>query len=99
MACAPRWNHRIDGGYNHGYTRKMKTAISIPDAVFAEAERVAHSLGLSRSELYTRAVAAFLKLQSSDETTRKLDEVYADDSLSNLDPELARLQSASLDPW
>ena len=77
----------------------MKTAISIPDEVFAEAEQVAHNLGLSRSQLYTRAVTAFLKSQSADEITRKLDEVYADDSHSSLDPEILRLQSASLDAW
>ena len=27
--------------YNHGYTSAMKTAISIPDAIFEEAERLA----------------------------------------------------------
>ena len=38
----------------------MKTAISIPDAVFEEAERLARSRGLSRSELYTRAILEYL---------------------------------------
>jgi hypothetical protein len=73
----------------------MTTAISIPDHVFVEAEKVARSLGLSQSQLYTRAVTAFLKEQSSDEVTRKLNEVYADEDLSSLEPELLRLQSAS----
>jgi hypothetical protein len=31
----------------------MKTAISLPDSVFAEAEALAQQLGLSRSELYS----------------------------------------------
>jgi hypothetical protein len=31
----------------------MKTAISIPDAIFAEAERLARRLEKSRSELYS----------------------------------------------
>jgi hypothetical protein len=38
----------------------MKTAISVPDDVFEQAERAAKRLGLSRSELFTRAVRAFL---------------------------------------
>lgn len=33
----------------------MKTAISLPDSVFEEAEALAQKLGLSRSELYTNA--------------------------------------------
>jgi metal-responsive CopG/Arc/MetJ family transcriptional regulator len=39
----------------------MKTAISLPDSVFEEAEALAQQLGLSRSELYTKALQAYLK--------------------------------------
>ena len=46
--------------YNQGYTRGMKTAISIPDPVFRSAERLAARLGLSRSELYCRALKDLL---------------------------------------
>jgi metal-responsive CopG/Arc/MetJ family transcriptional regulator len=38
----------------------MKTAISIPDEVFEQVERAAKRLGLSRSELFTRAVKEYL---------------------------------------
>ena len=41
----------------------MKTAISIPDDVFREAERAAKRLGMSRSELFSRAAVEFLKAQ------------------------------------
>ncbi len=34
----------------------MKTAISIPDEVFRQAEQAAKRLGVSRSEFFTRAV-------------------------------------------
>ena len=37
----------------------MKTAISIPDKVFEEAERLAERLQTSRIQLYTRALAEF----------------------------------------
>jgi hypothetical protein len=38
----------------------VKTAVSIPDDVFRSAERAAKRLGVSRSELYARALAAYL---------------------------------------
>ena len=37
----------------------MKTAVTIPDPVFKAAEKLAKRLGVSRSELYARAVAEF----------------------------------------
>ena len=43
----------------------MKTAVSIPDAVFDAAERLAERLGLSRSELYARAIDAYTRRQSA----------------------------------
>ena len=39
----------------------MKTAISIPDDLFAEAEGLAERLGMSRSEMFARALRAFLR--------------------------------------
>ena len=46
--------------YNRGHTKSMKTAISIPDALFEEAERLAKTRGWSRSELYANAVTAYV---------------------------------------
>lgn len=39
----------------------MKTAVSVPDEVFEQAERCAKRLGISRSELVTRALRRFLE--------------------------------------
>ena len=75
----------------------MKTAISLPDGVFDAAERVAKRLGISRSELYARAVARFVEEHRGDKVTEALDRVYAE-SDSRLDPALTRLQAASLPP-
>jgi len=44
----------------------MKTAISIPDDVFEEAERLADRLQTSRSQLYTRALAEFVARHDDD---------------------------------
>lgn len=78
----------------------MKTAISIPDRVFQAAEEAAERLSVSRSELYTRAVEAFLEAHPAVDVTARLDEVYADEP-SGLDPAVAEMQRLSLpdDPW
>jgi metal-responsive CopG/Arc/MetJ family transcriptional regulator len=79
---------------------RVKTAISLPDRVFEAAERVAKRLGISRSELYARAVARFVEEHRGDKVTEALDRVYAETD-STLDPVLARLQATSLprDEW
>ena len=80
----------------------MKTAISIPDAIFEEAERIAKRRGLSRSELYANAVAEYVSSARFRGVRERLDAVYGDDNqASKLDPVLTRLQLISLgrDDW
>lgn len=72
----------------------MKTAISIPDSVFEQAEEVAKQLHISRSELYTKAVAAFLKSYQQENVTEQLNQVYSQQP-SGLDPVLNQLQQLS----
>jgi metal-responsive CopG/Arc/MetJ family transcriptional regulator len=55
----------------------MKTAISIPDAVFEEAERLARQRGWSRSELYANAVAEYLRGERFLGVRERLDALYA----------------------
>ncbi len=50
----------------------VKTAVSIPDDVFEEADRAAARLGWSRSQLYTTAVRAFLGERGEDPVTAAL---------------------------
>ena len=76
----------VDSGYTIGYTIYMKTAISIPDNLFEAAEKLAGRLGISRSELYQRAVARFLEQQGGDVVRETLDRVYAKQSNRDLDP-------------
>jgi len=54
----------------------MKTAISIPNNVFEQAESLARKLKVSRSELYTEAVKVYLKENHTEDVTTKLNEVY-----------------------
>jgi hypothetical protein len=57
----------------------MKTAISIPDDVFREAERAAKRLGMSRSELFTRAAVEFLSAHPPDDLTASYNAAFSDD--------------------
>ncbi len=59
-----------------GYTMIMKTAISIPDQLFNEAEKTAKSMGIPRSQLYTKAIEAFLDNRKQSNLTEKLNEIY-----------------------
>jgi predicted transcriptional regulator len=54
----------------------MKTAISIPDEVFRRAERAAKRLGISRSELYTKAITDFLGVRRDSAITASYDEAF-----------------------
>lgn len=60
----------------------MKVAISLPDTLYARAERAAHALGRTRSALYSEALAAYLDGldEPVDEVTAALDVAYAGDS-------------------
>lgn len=75
----------------------MKTAISIPDRVFDSAEQLAARLGVSRSQLYTKALAALVDRHREDLITSRLNEIYGPGREgSSLDPEIASLQQRTL---
>jgi len=73
----------------------MKTDISLPDPIFEEAEALAQQLGVSRSELYTEALKAYLQRYNRERILAKLNEVYSQQS-SELDPVMGRMQFMSL---
>lgn len=53
----------------------MKVAVSIPDQVFAEAERLARMLKATRSHLYSLALAEYVARHSPDEVAASIDRV------------------------
>ncbi len=64
------------GGWRGGsYTAGMKTAISIPDDVYAEAERLTRRLNKSRSQLYADALKEYLARHDPDAVTEALNRV------------------------
>ena len=75
----------------------MNAAISIRDEIFEAGERTARALGISRSELYSKAIGEFIARHSSERVTERLNAVYGgDESISVLDPVLEALQFHSL---
>jgi hypothetical protein len=56
----------------------MKTAVSIPDEVFAETERLARHLNKSRSEVYGLALAEYVARHAPDRVTETMDRVCAE---------------------
>lgn len=59
---------------------RVKVAVSLPDDLFARADRAAHALGRTRSALYADALIRYLdELDDADDVTAALDEIYSDD--------------------
>jgi metal-responsive CopG/Arc/MetJ family transcriptional regulator len=54
----------------------MKTAISLQDELALEADRAARKMGISRSRLFSLALADFLRSRRRKEMLEKLNEVY-----------------------
>jgi metal-responsive CopG/Arc/MetJ family transcriptional regulator len=53
----------------------MKTAVSIPDEIFAQAERLANRAKRSRSEVYASALAEYVARHAPDRVTEAMDRV------------------------
>lgn len=58
----------------------MKTAISVPDDVFRQVEAAANPLGVSRSEVVTRAVRRYLAAARDVEVKASYDAAFGEDS-------------------
>jgi metal-responsive CopG/Arc/MetJ family transcriptional regulator len=73
----------------------MKTAISIPDEIYHSADQLAKRLGVSRSELYSKAVLNYINAHKNDAVTKALDQIYAKEK-SEIDPVINVMQLKSL---
>jgi antitoxin MazE6 len=61
-----------------GYTPGMKTAVSVPDDLFAQIDRLARRSNRSRSEVYSTALREYLARHEPNEITAALDRVVAE---------------------
>ncbi len=73
----------------------MKIAISVPDAVFESGEHLARQLGISRSQLYSDALATYLSARGAEEVTARLNALYGAQP-SGVEPALQRAQLKNL---
>jgi metal-responsive CopG/Arc/MetJ family transcriptional regulator len=78
----------------------MKTFISIPDALFKQAEKTAKAIGISRNRLFTMAIETFLEKQDSSLVTKTLNRIHSD-LWDGLDENISRMQmkSLSMERW
>lgn len=60
-----------------GYTRAVKTAISVPDDLFEAIDSKAKELGMSRSALFSKAASAYLSELDRDSLVRRIDHALA----------------------
>lgn len=84
-----------------GYTREVKTAISLPDDTYEQASRRAAELGISRSEFFARAARRYLDELASQSLTQQIDEALqtADDDSSAAAAAAGRSYLAAQDDW
>ncbi len=55
----------------------VKTAISLDESLFREAEEWAEKLGFSRSQLFARAVEEYVRRRENEELLARLNEAHA----------------------
>lgn len=84
--------HAILSWSYHGVTiAAMKVTISLPDRVFSAAEKLAHRLRVSRSQLYVQAIEEYLDKREDSRVTEQLNAVYLAQQ-APVDPALAAAQ-------
>jgi len=66
---------RLDQRGGGSYTPGMKTAISLPERIFREAERFARRVRKSRSRLYAEAIAEYLARHAPNSVTESMNQV------------------------
>jgi len=73
----------------------MKTAVSLPDEIFRQAEATAKKLRISRSKLYASAISEYLDRHRAESVTERLNAFY-EHNPSEIDPAFVRAQIKSL---
>ena len=73
----------------------MKTAISIPDTLFKQAEDAAHKIGITRSKFFSLAIQDFLEKYHETSVTGILNKLYSTKD-SSLDKKLGAMQEESI---
>ena len=59
----------------------VKTAISLEEALFQQAEAIAHKMHVSRSRLFALALEEFIRKYQDQQLLEQINVAYADDAL------------------
>lgn len=84
-----------------GYTKNVKTAISLPDDTYEQATRQAAELGISRSEFFARAARSYLDELASHSLTQQINAALqtSDDDSNAAAAAAGRNYLAGQDDW
>lgn len=88
--------------YDQVILRSMKTAISVPDDVFAQVEAASSRLGISRSAFFATAARRWLEVLGEQTVTDQIDAALAESGASDENEEFLRKAArdqASGDAW
>ena len=72
----------------------MKTAVSLPERLYKDAEKAAKSMGIPRSQLFAKALEEYISHHKRENVTEKLDETY---KKVNIDSRFSNIETASLE--
>jgi metal-responsive CopG/Arc/MetJ family transcriptional regulator len=61
----------------------MKTAVSLPDRLYKDAEKTAKTMGIPRSQLFAQALEEFITHHTKEDITEILNKVYSNGSNMN----------------
>jgi metal-responsive CopG/Arc/MetJ family transcriptional regulator len=70
----------------------MKTAISLPDTLYEDAEKTAKSMGIPRSQLFAKALEEFINHHKKESITEKYNEIYSQISSEDV----SKIESVSI---
>jgi hypothetical protein len=100
-SATPSYTYRLLPLVIPGYTRGVKTAISLPDDTYEQASSRAAELGISRSEFFARAARRYLDELASQSLTQQIDEALqaADDDSNTAAAAVGRGYLAAQDDW
>ena len=74
----------------------MKTAISISDKLFKIAEKTAKKYGISRSNLFSKAIEEFINTHNPQDITNALNNIY-ENTNSQIDKTILEMQTNSIE--
>jgi len=61
----------------------MKTAVSLPERLYKDAEKAAKSMGIPRSQLFAKALEEYISHHTRDKVTEKLNEIYKNSNIES----------------